>query len=100
MIRHIVMWKLLPTAEGRNAHENAGLMRTGLEGLVGVVPEIRSLTVNFNVLNNDSNWDVVLVSEFDDLAALARYQKNPDHLKVVPLVAAVAASRAAVDYEF
>ncbi|MDE7126740.1 MAG: Dabb family protein, partial [Bacteroidales bacterium] len=45
MIKHIVMWKLKPEAEGRTAAENAQWMKEHLEGLLGVVPELLSCEV-------------------------------------------------------
>ena len=67
-IRHIVCWKLSALTPRKKADAAAGIV-TGLESLVGVVPEIRSLTVGPDVAGNE-NWDVALIADFDDLEAL------------------------------
>lgn len=100
MVRHIVMWKLLVTAEGRDKAGNGRFIKSLLEGLVPVIPEIRQLEVGINGLANDSNFDVVLNCVFDDLAALGRYQDHPEHLKAAALIAPLRSARSAVDYEF
>ena len=99
MIRHVVMWKLKAEALGMQKPALAAEMKKRLEGLVGVVPEIRSFQVGLNVLESDTSRDIVLVSEFDDLAALDRYVKNPDHQLVVDFVKQIFEERRAVDFE-
>jgi hypothetical protein len=66
---------------------------------VGVVPEIRSFSVGINVVAGDTAADVVLVSSFDDLGALDRYVKHPEHQEVVAFVKQVIIERRAVDFE-
>ena len=100
MIRHLVMWKLLAEAEGRDRVVNARYIKGLLEGLPPLVPEIRSLEVGINILPDESNWDLVLNCVFDDLAALGRYQQHPEHLKVAALIGPLRSSRSAVDYGF
>ena len=39
MLKHVVMWKLKETAEGKTKAENAQFMKEHLEALWGVVPE-------------------------------------------------------------
>ena len=69
-IRHIVCWKLNALTPRKKAAAAAGIV-AGLESLVGVVPEIRALTVGQDVAGNE-NWDVALIVDFDDLEALDR----------------------------
>ncbi len=63
MIRHIVMWKLKPEAEGRTAKENAQWMKEHLEGLLGVVPQLVECEVGINVV--EGNYDAVLAPYHD-----------------------------------
>lgn len=44
MLKHIVMWKLKEFAEGKTKAENALIMKESLERLVGIVPEIDSVS--------------------------------------------------------
>ena len=67
MIKHIVMWKLLPQAEGKSAAQNAQWMKSNLESLMGVVPELLSCEVGINV--KEGNYDACLIATFDSLAA-------------------------------
>ena len=99
MIRHVVMWKLKNHAEGHSRPENAARMAVMLESLPARIPEIKGLQVGFDVVRGEGSYDVVLVADFDDLEALGRYQRHPDHVKVAEFVTKVRDSRAAVDFE-
>ncbi|TFC45614.1 Dabb family protein [Cryobacterium sp. TMT1-21] len=95
MIRHIVSWQLAetePAAKARVAAEIA----SRLTALVGVVDEIRSLRVDADVAGG-TNWDVVLVADFDDLAAVGRYQVHPAHQAAGTYIRSVVTARMAVD---
>jgi hypothetical protein len=95
-LRHIVVWKLAADDETvRAAH--AQEIADRLLALVGVVPTIGTMTVGPNVV--DGNWDVALVADFDDRAALDAYQVHPVHQEVVAYVRSVVSDRAAADFE-
>jgi hypothetical protein len=93
------MWQLLPEANGQDRAANAQAVKTLLEGLPTLIPEIKSLTVGINHPGVPGNHDLVLDTLFDDLAALQRYQEHPEHLKVGAFIAGVRSSRACVDWE-
>ena len=98
MIRHVVSWKLAaedPTVRAEQASEVAAR----LTALVGVVPQLRSLSAGANVAYPDANWDVTLVADFDSIADLEEYQVHPAHEEVVAYVRSVVSSRVAVDFE-
>lgn len=99
MLTHVVMWKLKDEALGMGKPALAQEMKKRLLALVGVVPEIRSFSVGLNSLPGDTASDLVLVSSFDDLAALDRYVQHPRHQEVVAFVKQAAAERRAVDFE-
>ncbi|MCD7976163.1 MAG: Dabb family protein [Tannerellaceae bacterium] len=92
------MWKLKAEAEGKTKVENALWMKEQLEALVGVVPEIRSLEVGINIKDGEMAYDAVLVSTFDDEAALASYKMNPEHVKISNYCKKIRESRVVVDY--
>ncbi len=100
MIRHIVMWQLLPQAGGHPAAENARQIKTLIEALPGHIPEILELEIGLNQAGIAGNHDVVLNAVFADLEALQRYQDHPEHRKVATVIAGLRSSRAAVDYQF
>lgn len=96
-IRHVVSWQLAATDPLVKA-EHAARISADLRDLVGVVPEIRALTVGPDVAGG-ANWDLALVVDFDDLDAVARYQVHPDHEKAAVFIRSVVSSRMAVDLE-
>ena len=98
MIRHIVMWKLVPLDADAKAAAVAD-MADALEPLVGVVPGLHSLTVRPNVAFLETNWDAVLVSDFDSVEALEGYQVHPDHVVAAAVPRKYAESRVAVDVD-
>lgn len=99
MIRHIVTWKLAATDPEQRAADAAG-MKAGLEALVGLIDGLSHLEVGSDVGLIDSNWDVVLVAEFDDNAALEGYQIHPDHIAIGQWVQSVVTEKATVDYDW
>ena len=94
-ILHIVSWNLTATDPADKA-EHAAQMAARLGALVGVVDEIRSLRIGPDVVGG-ANWDIALVAEFDDEAALGRYQVHPAHVAAGTYVRSVVAERMAVD---
>lgn len=97
-VRHIVSWKMNgDTAEARRTQ--AEEIAEGIRGLEGRIPGLLTLDVRLNEYNAEANWDLVLVSDHSDKAALDVYATHPDHLEVVEIVKTRAASRAGVDFE-
>lgn len=97
-VRHVVTWKMngeTPEDRARQAAEAAEALRT----LPGRVPGMTSLEVHTNEYNAEANWDLVLVSEHTDKAALDVYADHPEHLAVAAIVRERAAARAGVDFE-
>ncbi|MFM0336615.1 Dabb family protein [Paraburkholderia fungorum] len=99
MIRHIVMWKLKETAEGATRAENCLKLKEKLEGCRDIVPGILHLEVGIAQPGLESSYDVVLVSDFADKAALDAYQVHPKHEALKGFVGAVREARQSVDYE-
>ena len=93
MIRHIVIWKFRPGTEVEQKQ-----FLDGLRGLQGVIPQLLRSEVAVNV--GEGNYDAVLVSEFQDLAALDAYKQDPRHKAVSALCKSIRTDRVAVDYEF
>lgn len=96
-VRHIVSWKM----NGETAEERARQaeeIAAGLRALPETVPGILALDVRLNELNAEANWDLVLVSDHEDSAALDAYAAHPDHLAVVGIVKQCSAGRAGVDF--
>ncbi|MEP2446180.1 MAG: Dabb family protein [Balneola sp.] len=100
MIKHIVMWKLKPVAEGKTKQENAEIMKELLEGLPAKIEELDSAEVGINILSSDDEaiCDVVLTTICKDAEALKVYAEHPDHQKVVQFIKKVVNERRVVDY--
>ncbi len=99
MIRHIVMWKFKDHAEGCTKDENIAKVKAMLEALPEKIPYIRKMEVMKNVNPKETNFDAVLISEFDCLEDVASYTVHPDHKAISNFVKLVREDRSAVDYE-
>ena len=98
MIKHIVMWKLREEAHGNDKAANAKLIREKLEALSGKIDGLCKIEVGIDILGGN-NFDVVLYSELESMAALDDYQRHPLHQAVLPFVRDAVVERVAVDYE-
>lgn len=93
MIRHIVMWKFRAEETARKRQ-----FLDGLAALDGVIPEIRRMEVREDAAGG-SNYDAVLVADFDSLEALKTYKEDPRHRAVAAICKEIRTDRAAVDFE-
>lgn len=96
MVKHIVMWNFLDEAEGRTKEENLKLVKEQLEGLAGIIREIRHIEVGISF--NPDGYDAILYSEFDSREALEIYQNHPAHKEVAGYIAKIKTARVAGDY--
>ncbi len=99
MIKHIVLWKLKDSVEGKSRTEAATLLKEALEGLRMKIQEIYFLECGVNFNPAEIACDLSLYSEFKTRQDLDIYQKHPEHLKVAELVKKYAAERRVTDYE-
>ena len=98
MVKHLILWKLKDSAEGRSKAENATMIKEMLERLNGVIPQVVGLEVGVNFNNSDAAYDLALCSVFKNEADLAIYQSHPEHIKVSEFTKKVVDSRIIVDY--
>jgi hypothetical protein len=98
VVRHIVLWRLHESANGRSKAENAAEVKRLLEGLNGKIPGLLRLEVGFDFSGTAESADIVLYSEFDSRAALDAYQVHPLHEAVKPFVMAARSERRLIDY--
>lgn len=100
MIKHIVFWNLADNAEGKTKAENALYIKKELEALQGVIPGLNKIEVGINHPEADqTNYDVALYCEFDNMQDLDIYQNHPEHKRVAGYIGKVRTARCAVDYE-
>lgn len=98
MVRHVVVFRLKAEDAAQRATD-AERIQEKLQSLRGRVEEILDLHVGIDLGLVDGHWEVVLVSEFTDNAALQRYQAHPEHVRVAQVIAGLVSDRAVVDYE-
>lgn len=78
MVKHIILWKL------KDEHNNDSVkngIKSGLEGLLGVIPGLTEIKVQTESLGS-STASVMLYSVFESPEALKNYSKNPAHVEV------------------
>lgn len=95
---HVVMWRLLETAQGCTAGENAVLLKAELEAMRGRIPGMTGLEVGIDTRRRNNSFDVVLICRFESAEALEAYHDHPAHEAVKPLVAAIRGETVIVDY--
>ena len=99
MIRHVVMWKFKPEAEGKTREENMAIVRDSLYALVPIIPEIKRMEIGFDVKHTDMSMDFMLLTEFDNMDTLAYYAAHPDHVAVAAYLGKVVEKRVVLDCE-
>jgi nitrogen-specific signal transduction histidine kinase len=98
MIKHIVLFKFkedLPAAEKKSKSEK---IKAELEGLINKVETLRKMEVGINI-NPNEDYDLSLVSEFDNMEGLKAYAVHPNHVKAGAGIREILEKRACVDYE-
>lgn len=97
MIKHIVMWRL---KEGPEKEKNVQVMKRELEALRGKIDGLLQLEVGLNFEGSEAASDVVLVTQFNTMQDLERYQSHPLHVAAgANYVRPVVCERRVVDYE-
>jgi quinol monooxygenase YgiN len=95
MIHHIVMLKFKPGIDEEQIDELAAM----LDELPNKIIEIHLYEFGRDMLNTDRSYDFALVSLFANVQALGRYQKHPEHLRVLEKIDALCEDVKTVDFE-
>lgn len=93
------MFSLKESAEGNSKAENGAKLKVLLESLKGKIPEVKYLEAGINMGKSGSAANIVLYSEFENMQALERYRKHPEHVKAVEFIERICSDRWVVDYE-
>jgi hypothetical protein len=96
MIKHIVFMKFKAGVTDKDIEE----LEKGLGGLPDTIPEIKEYQFGLDIVRSERSFDFALISAFDDLDAMQRYQVNPNHLPVVAQVKELSEVILAVDFTF
>lgn len=81
MVKHIILWKLKGDFSTKEKEQIKAGIKSGLEGLYGVIPGLKYIKVHTSGLPS-SNADVMLDSSFEDGEALKNYAVHPAHVEV------------------
>ena len=81
MVKHIILWQLKDEITGSEKATIISNIKTNLEGLVGIVPGLISLTIQTEHLAS-SNADIMLDSTLESEGALKGYAIHPNHVAV------------------
>jgi hypothetical protein len=101
MIKHIVVWTVKEGDSSGMKSERMEEMKFRLMGLKDQINEIVSFEVNFNSPRaSESNYDIILQSEFRTWADLESYQNHPAHVEVAEYIKNIRGDRASIDFEF
>ena len=100
MVKHIILWKLNPDLTDSEKLSVKSEMKTGLDGLVGIVPGLVDAKVNIDGRLESSNVDVMLDSTLESEAALKAYATHPAHVEVANTkVRPFTVQRSCLDFE-
>jgi hypothetical protein len=101
MIKHIVMFKLKEEFNGKSAYENAVEAKEKAEKLKDLVPYIKEMEVVVNTEKApDSNYEIALVCDFENIDDLNKYQEHEEHKKFGKYITEIRTGRACIDYEY
>jgi hypothetical protein len=99
MIKHVVCWKVRKFADAKQKAEKLKTMEKMLLSLKNL-PMVRHIEVGINSLKGDvTNFDIVLITNFNSFEDLHAYQNHPEHKKVSEFVSQIRVARVCVDYE-
>jgi len=96
VLKHVVFMKFKTDTSA----EQIGEVEERLGALPDVIDEIRGFVFGQDVVKSERSCDFALVSDFDDLDAMKRYQVHPRHQEVVALLRNICQDIKAVDFEY
>ncbi len=95
MLKHVVFFKFRKDVQQSAIAD----LEKSLGGLPGTIPEIKQFEFGRDILHTERSYDFALVSAFDNLEAMKRYQVHPTHQVVLKKVKELCESILAVDFE-
>ncbi len=99
MVKHVVLFKLIPFEEAAQKQAILVEIKTKLEALLTIIPELETIEVGLNANANES-FDIALITTHRDFDGLKAYATHPEHVKVGQLIGQYKAERSCVDFEY
>lgn len=94
MLKHVVLFKFKPEVSETDIDQ----LVDGLAALPDLIDEVREFVFGRDIIGSERSYDFALISMFDDLEAMQRYQVHPEHQKVVAHVKTICSSVVAADF--
>lgn len=94
MIKHVVLFKF----KANSSESRFSELEKQLKALPGLIPEIKSYEFGLDVMRSGRSYDFALVSAFEDIESLKRYQTHPAHVEVLGIVNELFDQIAAADF--
>jgi hypothetical protein len=94
MLNHVVSMKFKPGVTEADIDD----LEKSLDELPNSIVEIQMYELGRDVLHTERSYDFALVALFANAEALQRYQKHPDHLKVLEKIKKLCESVITVDF--
>lgn len=99
MLRHIVMYKFLPEAQGRTKEENLQIAAELAAAMEREIEVLKAFQCGIGSREaKETNYDVVLVCDMEDFDSLKEYKAAQAHKNFGTHCHAVSSDRAAIDY--
>jgi len=99
MVKHIVLWRLVESMDGRSRHDNTMIIKNALYGMLGHIPGLLKIEVGVSQIGDEQGSDISLIAEFDCWDSFLAYRTHPEHLPVKKLMQDYVIERRVIDYE-
>ncbi len=96
-VRHVVSWKFNGATQEERYAQAAKAVEI-IAPLKEIIDEVRSLDIRHNEFFEKTNFDLTLIADFDDVAALRSYLIHPEHEAALRYMAGVIEQRVATDF--
>jgi len=100
MIKHIVMIKLKEYPAAMEQKMKLDRIKSELEALPNKISEIKFYEVGINIAVSPVAYDIVLISEFENIKDLMIYKEHSEHKKVLEIIAEAKESTVVTDFVF
>lgn len=95
MLKHIVFMKFKQEVTDEDTKD----LERSLGALPKIIPEIKGYEFGRDIVRSERSYDFCLISSFEDLEAMKRYQVYPEHVAVIGKVRSMCENILAVDFE-
>jgi len=98
MIKHVVMIKLKDYPAAMERKMKLDKIKAELDALPSKISEIKYYEVGINIAVSPVAYDIVLISEFENMKDLMIYRDHPEHKKVLETIAEAKENSVVTDF--